>query len=509
MGRKRSMRIINIIVIVLASIAVLWLLIFHAARNMPADLPAISCTARTEDCEVLISWDYGNWKNLKHTRLTISDGEQVITEEISKWQTLYRFDGGEHGKMYTFTVEPVYKDGIETEPFIVSRMFLDHALLPKLPIIEINTPNGEEPTYSKLEPPKGYMGVTIENNEYIDGTMNISYEDGSSRQDSVRFKIRGNTSALGQVKPYRLKLQESVDLLKNEADGEKHDEWLLIPEGHNLKILLGNYVAGLCGSAWQPRLGYVNLIINGDWRGCYILIEPVDEDNENYQLSDTGFLIENDGYWWKENEVYFKSDHLYYNMEYTVKSPNYLKVTDADLKKMKQYMDRVEESIFVNGDYADYIDVDSFVSWILAHDVIGTRDNGGSNMFLFKRELSEDAEQTKLMMGPIWDLDSIHRTKGRWSNIHDSELFYYKKLFEYEAFTEAYASRWEKVGQTLYEDVESFLMDYLEVRGEALQKSWDLHAERWDKGMWTVEEQRMLALEWYQDRVEWLNENVK
>lgn len=411
--------------------------------------------------------------------------------------------------MYTFTVEPVYKDGTVVEPFEVSRMFLDHDRLPNLPIIEIETPGGEEPSYSELEPPKGYMGATIENNEYIDGTIQMSYEDGSSWQDSVSFKIRGNTSAYGQVKPYRLKLPEARDLLNNEAEGEKREEWLLIPQGHNLKTLLGNYVAGLCGSLWQPRLEYVNLIINGDWRGCYILIEPVDENNAEYRISDTGFLIENDGYWWKENEAYFKSEYLYYNMEYTVKSPNYLKVTDADLKRMKQYMDHVEESVFVNGDYSDYIDVDSFVSWILAHDVIGTRDNGGSNMFLYKRELSDDETKTKLAMGPIWDLDSIHRVKGRWSGIHDSELFYYKKLFEYEAFTEAYAKRWNEVGRTLYSDVERFLDDYLARYGAALQSSWDLHAERWNKDMWTLEEQRELALEWYGDRVEWMNENVR
>jgi len=509
MGRKHGNRFIGIIFISVISIAVLGMLTFDAAGNMPTDLPPISCTARTEDRVVELSWDYGNWKNLSYTKLTIADGRQEKILEINKWKTLYQFSDGEHGKMYTFTIEPVYRDGTMVEPFTVSRMFLDYAQLPNLPLIEINTADGQEPTYTKLEPPKGYMGAAIDNNEYVDAVMNISYDDGFVIQDSIRYKIRGNTSAYDEVKPYRIQLSGPKDILRRTEDSENSDEWLLIPEGHNLKLLVGNYAAEICGTVWQPDLRYVNLIINGDWKGCYLLIEPVDENNEKYQLTDTGFLIENDGYWWKEDEVYFKSEHMYYNMEYTVKFPGYQNLTDTDLRRMKQYMDRVEDSIYLNGNYADYIDEDSFAAWILAHDVIGTEDGGGSNMFLYKNELSGDSVRTKLMMGPVWDLDSIHRTKDRWSSIHDSELFYYKKLFEYEEFKKVYIDLWNEVGQTLYEDVERFLKEYMGIFGQALQESWDLHAERWDKEIWTVDMQRDNALDWYKDRVEWLNENVK
>ena len=111
MGRKHGNRFIGIVFISVISIAVLGMLTFDAAGNMPTDLPPISCTARTEDRVVELSWDYGNWKNLSYTKLTIADGRQEKILEINKWKTLYQFSDGEHGKMYTFTIEPVYRDG--------------------------------------------------------------------------------------------------------------------------------------------------------------------------------------------------------------------------------------------------------------------------------------------------------------------------------------------------------------------------------------------------------------
>ena len=77
-------------------------------------------------------------------------------------------------------------------------------------------------------------------------------------------------------------------------------------------------------------------------------------------------------------------------------------------------MNDVESSI-LDGTYPQRIDVNSFAKWLLLHDIIGTYDSGGSNMYLSLYD-----SLSKVRMVSPWDFDSSlnPENKSSWARIH-------------------------------------------------------------------------------------------
>ena len=74
-----------------------------------------------------------------------------------------------------------------------------------------------------------------------------------------------------------------------------------------LNTLVGLKVNELIEMQWTPQYCFVNLMINGDYRGIYILTESVKRDIDcRLNVDKTGYIIEYDAYWWNE-DVYFES----------------------------------------------------------------------------------------------------------------------------------------------------------------------------------------------------------
>jgi hypothetical protein len=67
----------------------------------------------------------------------------------------------------------------------------------------------------------------------------------------------------------------------------------------------------------------------------------------------------------------------------------------------------LEESL-VGPQYAERIDVESFARWLLAHDILGTWDSYGSNLFIARY----DTLDSKVRMPVLWDFDTIFRMEG-------------------------------------------------------------------------------------------------
>ena len=283
-----------------------------------------------------------------------------------------------------------------------------------LPLITIETENGIEPECEYIKAPEGCWGQSITNATKVPGQMCIFY-NGKQIYNSGKFlegecgltiKIRGNSTAYSQKKPYKLKLQNKADLISiieeyktpenifnnspvknNEA---KDKEWLLICDNHcNLNTAIALSVCNILRIDWVQRFQYVNLIFNGDYRGVYILQESVKagEHRVPVSLQEGGFIIENDAYWWKEND-YFMTSFIRKPLAYTYKDPESKSLSQTDKDYIQNCVNLMELSI-LKDNYQDYIDITSFAKWLLAHDILGTYDSGGSNIFLSKYNHSD------------------------------------------------------------------------------------------------------------------------
>ncbi len=389
-----------------------------------------------------------------------------------------------------------------------------------LPLLEVTTVDGEEPSCDYVSPPDGMGGRTIDNatkvpgrlRKWVDGTC--VYDSGDYMADSsgMRIKIRGNTSAYEPKKSFKVKLEKKADLLCRDSDSVYADkEWLLMKEDYNvvggelLYLMIGLKTSELCGMPWEPKAEFVNLTVNGDYRGIYMLCEAVKRGSGHRVdvCKSNGYIIEQNPYWWKE-KVWFSTDR--HGKTYTFKYPDSDDVDTLQVAYMKSTMDDVEGALW-DGTFDTVVDVDIMAAWLMAHDILGTSDAAGSNIFMTKHDNTPDS---KMMMGPLWDFGSIMRMHDQWASIHTSEISYFHYLLHMAAgfnrpFIDAYMRLWEEKAKDVPEEMIDFLSDFKNSDVAAdLQEAYQWDMERWQHPNPSVDQMIQNAVDWFNRRKAWM-----
>ncbi len=396
----------------------------------------------------------------------------------------------------------------------ITRTLLDTGLT----LVKIETQDNEEPACEYVYPPEGCWGAGIKNATKVSGKMVImkdtciiynsgDYEKGNT---GITIKIRGNTSAHYNKKPFKIKLQSKADLLFRIGDTKYDDkDWLLL-KYDGLKSVAGFKINELIGLEWTPSYKFVNLMINGDYRGIYMLCESVEREKYRVNIDKTGYIIEYDPYWWNE-DVYFDGGPAL-QMNYTFKYPDEDDITTEQIDYIKSYIDNLETTLKEGGAYSEYIDVDSWANWLLAHDILGTWDAAGANIFLTKYD---NSNMSLLKMGNLWDFDTIYRNSDDFSSIHTSAswIFYYPVLFASEdrTFTNTYKANWLKVMDALFDEMDSYLSAFGKSEyASQIDKSIIYENQRWEESQWkSVPVEIELSRSWFSSRKSFLNGKIQ
>ncbi len=388
-----------------------------------------------------------------------------------------------------------------------------------IPLFVITTENGEEPPGYAVYPPEGCVGVGLAGNDYVAGTLvvtlgdSVLYDSGEYEKNvsGMRIRQRGNSSALYGKKPYKINLSQKADMLFRNEERFKERDWLLLRSGHTINTPVGFEVSKFVGQRWTPCYSFANLVINGDYKGLYILVEPVEIAEGRCQLSDSGFIIEDDCYWWNEDK-YFQGEILPYPTGYSFKSPSPEDISLQTYVNISDYILEVEQALVTGEHISEYIDMGSFAAWLLAHDLLGTLDAGGSNRFLVKYDYIEDNKtSTPLEMGPIWDFDDIFQREGDWAQQHSGNYkFYYKYLLENKTFIEEYMNLWDSLSPSLFNYIMDFIYEVQDSIGDAIDASRKLEDERWNRIVPsnTIDDDVALLSYWFNAKVQWMNDNI-
>ena len=204
--------------------------------------------------------------------------------------------------------------------------------------------------------------------------------------------------------PFKIKLQKKADLLFRNGNSYKDKEWGLLKCSGNIYLnsLVGFKVNEMAGLQWTPCFLYVNVVINGDYKGVYMLMETVKDSKTRLSIDkDNGYIIEYDAYWWNEDLSLPAGQFFMWNsMRYTFKYPDADDITQEQVDYIQGRVEEMENAVTA-GNYDEYIDVPSFAAWLVAHDILGDIDGCGSNIFL---TLYNSELETKFQMGNIWDL---------------------------------------------------------------------------------------------------------
>ena len=351
-----------------------------------------------------------------------------------------------------------------------------------IPILNFSLKYGAFPDFDCVSAPEGAVSSSIANNIYVEGELSVTrkgdvqYESGpyKAKESGVRLKVRGNGSSNigGHKAPfpsYKIKLSKKANLIIGDETVGKSKDWVLLKDRcADLNHVVGFETGRVMGLGWQPRGYPVALMINGNYFGSYFLIEAVSADKDRINITDTGFIIENDVYWWTQADECFKSEYIHPVMGWTFKDPDFEDWSEDARQNIEAATRTAEKVIYEGTDsegrtLSDVIDIDSFAGWVLLHDVINSRDGLGSNMFVIKDDLDmENPFSSKFRMSVLWDTDGAFKLEpDDFCSVHGKNIFWFQKLFQYTEFRQAYKKKWNSIKATLYDDIMQAIQDRL------------------------------------------------
>ena len=263
----------------------------------------------------------------------------------------------------------------------------------KLPLLVVNTENSKLPADKDKD-------TQVKSNILIvkDGKVDT--------KGSGTLKYRGNSTLDPAKKSFRLKFDEKTNILGLPAKAKK---WVLFANMYDKTLLrnrIGYEMSRIFGLKYTPACSHVGMIVNGDYKGNYLLCDQIDVNENRVDITKMdssatnepeitgGYLIEGDAFAEKE-PLYFKTKQ---GILFCIKYPNSDDITSQQKSYIENYFNKVEAEIYENK--LDNIDFESFSRYFLIQDFAGNIDGVWSSFYMTK-ERGDD----KIYFGPIWDLD--------------------------------------------------------------------------------------------------------
>lgn len=375
-----------------------------------------------------------------------------------------------------------------------------------LPIVYIETEGGTE---------------IVSKDDYVNATISIKNDliTRSSKLDleptAVRIKGRGNSTWKLPKKPYKLKFDSKTSLL-----GEPKDkEWVLLAnytDKSNLRNATAFFIGDeLTALEWTPCTHFVELMLNGVYKGTYQLSEQVKIADERVNVSDDGYLLEVDQLdRMEEGDVYFKTDRILLNIkdsdvEYDTEAYNWIKDYVTNVENVLYSENFLDE----NTGYAQYIDMQSYVDWYLVQEI--AKNNDG---IFFSSCYMNIAPNGKLKMGPLWDFD-IAFGNINYNNNMDPTGFWVKnavwisRMCEDPTFMKMIRERFDKIYNNKnviynYINENADYLKYSVIENNSVWKT--LYTSTWPNYyIWGSYENEVQCLkDWITKRLDWLNNNL-
>ena len=344
--------------------------------------------------------------------------------------------------------------------------------LTNLPTVVINTAGAKNITSKEV---------------YIQSHVYIVSEDGKNLLSAAETEIkgRGNASWDFPKKPYKLRFKEKQRPLGAPANDRK---WTLI-NNYGDKTLMRNILAfevsRRVGMAYTPFCTPVDVILNGEYEGCYQFCDQVEVDGKRVPAKE-GYLIEID--------AYNQSEALNFNTSrgtpVAIKYPDADEITSTQRSFIQNYFTRFENAINASN-YADatngyrkYLDVDSFLRNFIIGEFCGNTDTYWS-VYMYK-----DGADGVFYTGPAWDYDLAFENDGRTYPINTLTDYIYctkgsvasgsvrqmvNRIVKNDSASRArLASIWDA-----YKGGLSNLNDYVDQTAALLKESQQLNFKRW------------------------------
>lgn len=356
---------------------------------------------------------------------------------------------------------------------------------------------------------------------------------------TAEIRIRGHSSRHFEKSPYQLDfVDENGEAAPAEVMGmAAHSEWVL--NGPYLdKSLVRNYMwYNISGEVmeWAPNVRYCELIINGDYRGLYLLVETITNgENCRLNLSSTEQNVKTAGYLLRgdrttqedlggQRDIYSYLERMFtLRTDILIKYPGRASLTDSLRKQIELDYAAFEKALYsydynTNAyGYENFIDTDNFVDYFLLNEFSLNVDAGRYSTYLYK----DMSGKYKLA---VWDFnnacDNFPTDSLTPDQLNMSSHTWYYMLCKSEDFVQRILTRYDQLRQTVLS--ESYLMNYIDDTLEYLGPAVERNNQRWEEAMtqweplspvsrnlYSHEEAVAQLKEWLYVRGIWLDENI-
>lgn len=487
-------------------------------------------------------WIQGSWEgaalslafNTEEETFSLKDGTNELAGTYTVDQNsfgltaedgslyVYRYQRAGSNKMelqYTRNNE-IYKTSLERVSEQAPYLYFEEERL-TLPRLYLDT-DGKE-----VESRTQYLNASIS----IEGTKR-KYQ---LEETPVRIRGRGNSTWLHfDKKPYKLRFGKKTDLFGMGAA----KEWVLLSNSFD-ETMMRNYlafsIAEELGMEYSTEFQFVNVFMNGDYIGVYLLCEQTEAGESRVNVEeaipaqvDTGYFIKGiDTIEKDETARDFEVDEvngLYLgdkgNFRFYIKSPGGSECTDAQYSYISEYVNQVNDAI-LSKDWETVcalVDVDSMVKMFLVDEVTLNNDMGYC-FYLYKKAGG------KLYFGPPWDYDQScggsswgGTTYVGWET--GSTHYWYNTLVEIPEFRAAVAAEY-KEHQDFFHELCDFLDKTVEKNHYDIAMNNDLWSyqlfgfqRKWRRveelvAFETYEEHTAYLKTWLTNRLEWIEDELE
>ena len=240
--------------------------------------------------------------------------------------------------------------------------------------------------------------------KYPGNHVNLTGTEGMNiSADNVELKGRGNSSWTLEKKPYQIKFENKTNVLGL----GKAKKWVLLASHDDASFLRNRTAFDIAKSMdmpGTPESAYVDLWIDGEYLGLYLLTQKIDIDSSSVNLKQhDGVLVELDNvYYMSEDYVY---DSPLSNSHFVLKEHNE-EEDEAGVAAFDYFCDTLGE--FESHLYAQekdwdtissFIDASSFAKYYLIQEFTENWDAMAGSTYMYK-----DGADDVIHLGPIWDM---------------------------------------------------------------------------------------------------------
>ena len=334
-----------------------------------------------------------------------------------------------------------------------------------LPVMFINT-EGAVPITSKEE--YVYADYYVDNMG-IEGIENVGSQDAPQLME---IRGRGNyTWSDFDKKPYRIKLDQKTPLLGMKRN--KHFALLAHPDDKLgfLRNTVGFEISRRLGLAWTPAQQPVEVVLNGDYLGLYMLTEIIRVEPDRVNITEQAnyetnrFLIT--GGWLVEIDNYLEEEQIRTvegngnSIWSTYKSPELL--SDEQRTYLTGLINTANAAIYVNdktnNSWEKYIDPDTLACFYLTQELLDDTESFHGSCYWHK----ENGDSTRIMFGPVWDFgNAFHRTPNRF--IYDQPAFtqtWIGEIAKFPHFQEIVLKHWNRYVRIHHKSMDEFIDDFI------------------------------------------------